>query len=162
MAATSTNKQPLLVDHVLHEVVNLAGATVAQNGGVDIGGTNNAVLVIDSTQADGCIIESIYALARQANGAYTIKLYLSRANDYLRAQQGTYIGQFSGGNTNGQVTTFNDMPKILAPVPGTGDVTQFQALYIPKGKALWAAVEAQTASDQANTAPLLGVQGGWY
>ena len=64
MAATSTNKQPLLVDHVLHEVVDLAGATVAQNGGVDIGGTNNAVLVIDSTQADGCIIESIYSLAQ--------------------------------------------------------------------------------------------------
>jgi hypothetical protein len=37
MAATSTNKQPLLVDHVLHEVIDLKGATVAQNGGVDIG-----------------------------------------------------------------------------------------------------------------------------
>jgi hypothetical protein len=162
MAATSTNKQPLLVDHVLHEVVDLAGATVAQGGGVDIGGTNNAVLVVDSTQADGCIIESIYALARQSASTYTIKLYLSRANDYLRAQQGTYIGQFQGGNTNGEVTYYPNLPFILAPVPATGDSGQFQALYIPKGKALWAAVEAQTASDQATTAPLLGVQGGWY
>ena len=48
MAATSTNKQPLLVDHVLHTVVDLVGATVAENGGVDIGGTNNAVLIIEA------------------------------------------------------------------------------------------------------------------
>ena len=164
MAATSTNKQPLLVDHVLHEVVDLANATVAASGGVEIGGTNNAVLVIDSTQADGCIIESIYSLARKPDPetAYTIKLYLSRANDYLRAQQGNYIGEFKGGTADGQVTYYANLPFILAPVPATGDIGQYQALYVPKGKALWAAVEAQTASDQANTAPLLGVQGGWY
>ena len=53
MAATSTNKQPLLVDHVLHEVIDLTGATVTQNGGIAIGGTNNAVLIIDSTASDG-------------------------------------------------------------------------------------------------------------
>ena len=31
MASTSTNKQPLLVDRVLHEIVDLAGATVETN-----------------------------------------------------------------------------------------------------------------------------------
>ena len=162
MAATSTNKQPLLVDHVMHEVIDLKGATVAQGGGVDIGGTNNAVLVLDSTQADGCIIESVYSLGRQTSSAYTIKLYLSRANDYLRSQQGVYVGEFKGGSTNGSVTYFDEMPFILAPVPGTSDESQFRALYVPKGKALWAAVEAQSASDQATAAPLLGIQGGWY
>ena len=162
MAATSTNKQPLLVDHVLHEVVDLKGATVAQDGGVDIGGTNDAVLVIDSTQADGCIIESIYSLARQTTDKYTIKLYLSQANDYLRSQQGTYIGEFEAGITPGAITYYANLPFILAPVPATGTIGQFQALYVPKGKALWAAVEAQGANDQALNAPLLGVQGGWY
>ena len=161
MAATSTNKQPLLVDHVLHEVVDLAGATVATGGGVNIGGTNDAALVIDSTQADGCVVESVYAISRST--AYTIKLYLSRANDYLRAQQAVYIGQFkSTSTTPGTVVEWAEMPKILAPVPATGSESQLRALYIPKGKALWAAVEATNANDLAGDAPLLGVQGGWY
>ena len=161
MAATSTNKQPLLVDHVMHEVVDLAEATVAFEGGVDIGGTNNAVLVIDSTSADGCVIESIYSISRET--AYTIKLYLSTANDYLRSQQGVYIGSFQSiGTTAGTVAYYEDMPKVLAPVPATGDEKQMQALYVPKGKALWAAVEAASANDQAKDAPLLGVQGGWF
>ena len=60
------------------------------------------------------------------------------------------------------ITYYETLPFILAPVPATGDIGQFQALYIPKGKALWAAVEALSASDQASNAPLLGVQGGWY
>ena len=161
MAATSTNKQPLLVDHVMHQVVDLKGATVATGGGVDIGGTNNAVLVVDSTSADGCVIESVYALSRTE--AYTIKLFLSTANDYLRSQQGAYIGEFESTGTNpGTLITWDDMPKVLAPVPATGTESQFRALYVPKGKALWAAVEALDANDQAINAPLLGVQGGWF
>ena len=161
MAATSTNKQPLLVDHVMHQVVDLKGATTATGGGVDIGGTNNAVLVVDSTSADGCVIESVYALSRTE--AYTIKLFLSTANDYLRSQQGTYIGEFeSTGTTAGTLVTWDTMPKILAPVPATGTESQFRALYVPKGKALWASVEALDANDQAINAPLLGVQGGWF
>jgi len=161
MAATSTNKQPLLVDHVMHQVVDLAGGTVATGGGVDIGGTNNAVLVIDSTSADGCIVECIYALSRTET--YTVKLFLSTANDYLRSQQGVYIGEFEATASGaGTLTQWDNMPKILAPVPATGTESQFKALYVPKGKALWAAVEAKTADDLATTAPLLGVQGGWY
>ena len=161
MAATSTNKQPLLVDHVMHEVVDLVGATVAENGGVDIGGTNNAVLIIDSTSADGCIVESVYAISRTE--AYTIKFFLSTANDYLRSQQGSYIGELkSTATTPGTVATWDTMPKILAPVPATGSESQLRALYVPKGKALWAAVEATSPNDQATNAPLLGVQGGWY
>ena len=161
MAATSTNKQPLLVDHVLHEVIDLKGATVAFGGGVEIGGTNNAVLVIDSTNADGCVVESVYSLSR--TDAYTIKLYLSRANDYLRSQQGVYIGEFkSTGTTPGTVAYYDNMPQVLAPVPATGTESQLRALYVPKGKALWAAVEALDPNDTAENAPLLGVQGGWY
>ena len=161
MAATSTNKQPLLVDHVLHEVVDLKGATVSTGGGVDIGGTNNAALIIDATSTDGCLVESVYALSR--TDTYTIKLFLSTANDYLRAQQGVYIGEFEAiASGAGTLTTWDNMPKILAPMAHTGNEPQFKALYIPKGKALWAAVEATTANDQAINAPLLGVQGGWY
>ena len=45
MAATSTNKQPLLIDRVLHYVVNLD--TI--NDGMDIVGTNTAILLVDGT-----------------------------------------------------------------------------------------------------------------
>ena len=61
MAATSTNKQPLLVDHILHYAVNLDTAT---NGELDVTGTNTAVLLVDSTSADGAVIEDIYSIAR--------------------------------------------------------------------------------------------------
>lgn len=44
-------------------------------------------------------------------------------------------------------------------MPQTGTDTQFKALYLPKGKALWAARES---SSIATDGPLLGVQGGWY
>ena len=54
------------------------------------------------------------------------------------------------------------MPRILAPVPRIGDESSFRALYVPKGKAVWAAVVQQSANDPATDAPLIGAQGGFY
>ena len=164
MASTSTNKQPLLVDRVLHEVIDLTGATVSQNAGVEINGTNSAVPVIDCTSNDGAIVEDIYSIARQVATGYKINLYLSRASDYLRSQQSVYIGSLTGGTTTGEKTRVaaGNLPYVLAPTPRTGDEPRFEALYIPSGKALWAAVEEAAPNDQATLAPLLGVQGGYY
>ena len=174
MAATSTNKQPLLVDRVLHNVVNLDLAAV---GAIDIGGTNTAALIVDATQSDGCIIEDVYSISR-STAPQTINLYLSTSFDYLRPNEGVFIGQLVSGTSKGAVTSMTTLPKILAPMPHTasssvsvttvdGDNSttttttenQFRALYIPKGKALWAGRE-DIAS--VNDGPLLGVQGGWY
>ena len=161
MASTATNKQPLLIDRVLHEIIDLAGASVAENSGIAIGGTNTAQLIIDGTTQDGCLIEDVYSISRGV--AYVINLYLSNASDYLRPQQGIFIGTFNSGSTSvGQRTEWGGMPKIIAPMPQTGTTTHFQALYIPKGKALWAAVELQTGNPTASDAPLIGVQGGFY
>ena len=162
MASTSTNKQPLLVDNVLHEIVDLNGKAVLPGSGVNVGtGPNSAVLVVDGSNGDGCIIESVYALARKKE--YTIKLYISTANDYLRPQQGMYIGGFKSSNEgDGKLTEWLEMPRILAPVPHTSNEQQFRALYLPRRKTLWAAVEAENADDNVTEAPLLGVQGGWY
>ncbi len=171
MASTSTNKQPLLVDRVLHEVVDLAGATVAENAGLDITGTNSAIPVVDCTKNDGAIIEDIYAIAREVTTGYKINLYLSTAADYLRSQQSIYVGSLVGGTTTGTKTRIaeGDLPQILAPMPHAPNVVdsvtmkaQFTALYVPRGRALWAAVEQQDSADQAIAAPLLGVQGGYY
>ena len=155
MAATSTNKQPLLVDRVLHYVVNLDTAAV---GAIDVAGTNTALLIVDGTTQDGCIIEDIYSIARGTTKS-TINLYLSSSSDYLRPNEGVLIGQFESATTIGAVTSWTTMPKVLAPMPHTGSESQFRALYIPKGKALWAARQSNALTTDG---PLLGCQGGWY
>jgi hypothetical protein len=167
MASTSTNKQPLLVDRVLHEVVDLQGSTVAQNAGLEITGTNSAAPIIDCTTNDGAIVEDIYSIARTTSTGYKINLYLSSASDYLRQQQSVYIGSLTGSTVAGTKTRIadGDLPYVLAPVPGVAGPNgenRFAALYVPRGRALWAAVEQQSAIDQALEAPLLGVQGGYY
>jgi hypothetical protein len=169
MASTSTNKQPLLVDNVLHNIVDLAGATVEQTSVVTIGGSNGAKLIVDCTTNDGAIIGEIYTLARQTSAAYTVNMYLATVRDILIPSQAAFLGTFNGGTAEGSKTVYGGMPYVLNPVPGVGSEdaslvigTQFQALYIPKGKALWAAVKKQSANDTATAAPLLGVHGGFY
>ena len=160
MASTSTNKQPLLIDRVLHTIVDLAGSTVNQGSGIEVGGTNTAAPLVDCTTNDGCIIEDIYCYSRGVD--YTINLYASSVSDYLRPQQGIFIGSFSCGTTAAGRTSYQDMPNILAPVPRIGTDPMFKALYIPKGKALWAAVVALSPNDTASDAPIIGAQGGFY
>ncbi len=155
MAATSTNKQPLLVDRVMHNVIDLNTAAVAS---INVAGTNTALLLVDGSQSDGCIIEDIYSISR-GNVQSTINLYLSSAFDYLRPNEGIFIGSFKSATTAGSVTSWTEMPKILAPMPQTGTEQQFRALYLPKGKSLWA---ARQDTGVVNDGPLLGAQGGWY
>ena len=155
MAATSTNKQPLLVDRVMHNVIDLNTAAVAS---INVAGTNTALLLVDGSQSDGCIIEDIYAIARGSVES-TINLYISSAFDYLRPNEGLFIGSFKSATTAGNVTRWEEMPKILAPMPQTGTEAQFRALYLPKGKSVWA---ARQDTNTVNDGPLLGAQGGWY
>ena len=155
MASTSTNKQPLLVDHVLHTIVNLDLAT---NNTIDVSGSNTAELILDSTGADGAVIEALYLISR-GTIAHTVNLFLSNANDYLRPNQGFYIGSVVSKTTLGEFTSF-ELPKVLTPVPQVGTLAFNQALYIPKGKALWAA--RQSTGGAISDGPNLGIQGGWY
>ena len=181
MASTSTNKQPLLVDRVLHYVVDLNSAI---NNGIDIIGTNTAVMLVNAVQSDGAIIEDIYSIARDDKQA-DINLYMSTASDYLRPLEAQFIGTFKSGTAAGEVTSWTLMPKILAPVPhvadvptgtaaydtlgeepstvapvaATGNPVQLRALYIPKGRTLWA---ARNSNENLTSGPLLGCQGGWY
>ncbi len=155
MAATSTNKQPLLIDRVLHNVVDLNAAAV---GAINVIGTNTAALIVDGTQSDGCILEDIYCISR-STAPQKINLYLSTSFDYLRPNEGVFVGQLTSATTAGEVVHLETMPRILAPMPHTGTESQFRAFYIPKGKALWAGREDIAI---VNDGPLLGVQGGWY
>ncbi len=155
MAATSTNKQPLLVDHILHYAVSTDTAT---NDGMDIAGTNTATLLVDSTSADGAIIEDIYTIAR-GTAPHTVNLYISSANDYLRPNQAVFVGSVTSATTAGNIVRWEEMPKTLAPVPQVGTESFNRALYIPKGKTLWA---ARNSSANVTDGPILGCQGGWY
>ena len=160
MAATSTNKQPLLVDRIFHYVINL---DTFRNNGIDVTGTNSAELLVDSTSLDGAIVEDIYAISRSTL-QYGICLYLSTANDYLRPNEAYYIGGFASGTNDPDtgisvVTHWEGMPRTLTPVPQVGDNPYNHALYVPKGKALWG---ARLGDTNVTDAPLLGCQGGWY
>ena len=166
MASTATNKQPLLVDRVLHQIVDLDGCSVPKGSGVALAGTNSATLLIDSVTEDGCIVEDIYSISRaraQGKEGYTIKLYMSTAPDYLRPQQGIFIGEFQADKVTAGVTHWEAMPFTLAPHPKTGESeNKFRALFIPRGRALWAAVEQDDDNPTANDAPIIAAQGGWY
>ena len=61
--------------------------------------------------------------------------------------------------TKGNTVRWEEMPKTLAPVPQVGTEAFNRALYVPKGRSLWAARES-TAN--VTDAPILGCQGGWF
>ena len=203
MATTATNKQPALVDSVLHEIVDLNGHSISSTDGVTITGNNSAALLIDCTQNDGATIEDIYSIARDLPNdgttssflrclkQYVVVMYLSTARDFLRPAEAKYVGSFiaQAGYMNAAGTTlepnqaggyigegfrwrFADMPRVTAPVARLGSVvasggdvepTHYRSLYIPRGRALWGAVQKLSTSDTATThSPLLGLQGGYY
>ena len=204
MATTATNKQPALVDSVLHEIVDLNGHSISSTDGVTITGNNSAALLIDCTQNDGATIEDIYSIARDLPNdgttsnpsydvlkQYVVVMYLSTARDFLRPAEAKYVGSFiaQAGYMNDAGTAwepnqaggyvgegfrwrFADMPRVTAPVARLGSVvasggdvepTHYRSLYIPRGRALWGAVQKLSTSDTATThSPLLGLQGGYY
>ena len=166
MASTSTNKQPLFIDRVLHYVKDLDTAFNGVEGDdTGVGGTNSAELLVDATASDGAIIEDLYLVARSTT-KYTVNLYLSTARDYLRASQASFIGSLESSDVAREIVRWAEMPRTLAPVPYVANSTEAAkaepkntALYIPKGYALWAARQGQ---GNVENGPLIGCQGGWY
>ena len=116
MATTATNKQPLLVDRVLHNVIESNTLTSGSDTSLDILGTNQSAVLVDCSGTDGAIVEELYTIARtETSTAYTVLFYLSTAVDYLRPGEGVYIGQVESDTINGGVKNLLTMPKILAP-----------------------------------------------
>ena len=176
MASTSTNKQPLLIDRPLHnlEVMDnrITGTPSTQLNG-DLAGTNSAILMVDCTQNDGAIVECSYSFSRGDNGgnAWRINLYLSTQVRLPCVKKLLVISAvLRHATTAGERSDYDAFPDILAPVPtvnakaaaGSGDPVplQMRALYIPKGKALWAAINHNGTG--MTTGPVFGVQGGFY
>lgn len=160
MATTATNKQPLLVDRVFHEVQETNTLTSGSASSLDILGTNESSILVNCATNDGGIVEDLYVISRDTT-AYTVLLYFSSSTDYLRPSESVFIGKLSTGVTAGTVTRYNDFPRVLAPLPQAGGEAQVGALYIPKGKNLWVSVQVAGPINAA-TAPIVGAQGGFY
>jgi len=162
MATTATNKQPLLVDRVLHNVVTTNLLTSGSATSLNIEGTNESAVLVDSSSDDGAIIEDLYAISRTATSVqYTVLFYLSSSSDYLRPSDATYIGQLETSATAGVIVSSETLPKILAPMPHTGDEAQFRALYIPKGRVLWCTIQSAGPVNSSD-GPIVGCQGGFF
>ena len=161
MATTATNKQPLLVDRVLHNVVESNSLTSGSASSLDILGTNQSAVLVDCTTNDGAIIEDLYTISRTATDVtYTALFYLSTAVDYLRPGEGIYIGKVDSAAVGGDITRA-PLPNVLAPTPKTGSDAQFQGLYVPKGKVLWVTLQSSGPISSGDT-PIIGAQGGYY
>jgi len=162
MATTATNKQPLLVDRVLHYAVQSNNLTSGSATSLNIEGTNESAVLVDGTANDGAIVEDLYVISRtDSSTSYKVLLYLSTAIDYLRPSDAIYIGQVESSTTQGEVTSSASLPRILAPMPHTGDEAQFRALYIPKGRVLWCTLQSAGPVNTSDT-PIVGVQGGFF
>ena len=164
MASTSTNKQPLLVDNVLHVALDLNAHKVAVNSATPgvVGGANTAVKLLDCIGRDGAVIESMYTISRDTS-EYSVNLYLATSGDYLRPEQSVFIGQIKSSAAAVYTKTYvDDLPPVLAPVAHTGSESQLRALYVPRGQALWAGVEVADINPVLSKAPILGIQGGNY
>ena len=124
MATTATNKQPLLVDRVFHNVIETNTLTSGSDSSLDILGTNQSAVLVDCTTNDGGIVEDLYAISRTGTTtAYSVLFYLSSSLDYLRPGEGVYVGKIETDTALGTFTQSTELPKILAPMPHTGDVS---------------------------------------
>ena len=76
MATTATNKQPLLVDRVFHNVVKGNTLTSGSATSLNIEGTNESNILVDCTASDGSIVEDLYVIARSTT-AFTALFFRS-------------------------------------------------------------------------------------
>ena len=170
MASTSTNKQPLLVDSVIFESKLLTDVITGNPSNSDVTGTNNAELLVNCVNTDGAIVEEIRALARGST-EYIVNLYMSREADFLRPGVAQFIGRINVAQddtatppapapTDGEIYKWKGMLTTLVPVPHVGNDPNLKALYVPKGKALWVALQSTTQG--MADAPYIQAQGGRY
>jgi len=160
MASTSTNKQPLLIDRVFNNLITSNNLASGSATNINIEGSNASAVLVDCTTNDGGIIEDLWTISRSTT-ARKVLFYLSSAIDYLRANEGVYVGEITTSTTVGTYVNVSQLPAVLAPVPQVGSNPKNSAFYVPSGKALWATVKlvSPVGSDDS---PIIGAQGGFY
>ena len=152
------------MDRPLLVMARLDG-TSTPAGSVDPGSGTNARLLVDCTNNDGALIESIALVQRVADDATLVNLYIS-PSALLVNVDAFFLGRFGlqVGDKAGATTLFPLWP-LLDPVPhaggndSTGVIPQFDGLRLARGLALWAAANSQSP---ISTAPSILVQGGYF
>lgn len=179
MAASSTNKMPLLIDRPLHSFASIGGTaalSTASNYNTVTG--NGCVLLVDCTSNDGAVVDSISVVANEAStqitgsAAVEVLVFLSLATTtatitttntlcVAAATISTAIGL--GSRTN------IALPALSVPVPNLGGDSSLTetdkkntGLYIPSGATLYVGTQATIASPSANTRLNVFAQGGFF
>ena len=160
MSATSTSKQPMMADRPFLRVFDL---NLHLNDGFNATPSGSALVVADQMNGDGLIIDDIGVISRGTS--YSVNLYLSSSNQLFRHGNGNTHGdadlllRVTCSNTAYE-TVHCDLPKMLTPSPRVGSEPKNTGLYIPRGYALWAAVD--TALPTLADGPNIYLQGGIY
>ena len=160
MASTSTNKQPLLIDRVFNNLITSNTLASGSATSINIDGSNASAVLVDCTTNDGGIVEDMWTISRSTT-PYTVMFFLSSAIDYLRANEGVYVGEITTATTVGTYANVAQLPAVLAPVPQVGSNPKNSAFYVPSGKALWATIKLATPIG-SDSSPIIGAQGGFY
>ena len=163
MATTATNKQPLLIDRVFHEIKQGNTLTSGSATSLDILGTNESNVLVDCSTNDGAIVEDLYTISRTGTTtSYKALFYLSNSVDYLRPAEAELVAIVDSSTTAGTKVSASDLPTVLAPLPHVGSDSQLKALYVPKGKILWCTLQLAGPAATGTDTPIIGAQGGFY
>jgi hypothetical protein len=133
------------------------------NGGFNATNAGTAIVIADQTNSDGMIIDELELISR--GGVYAVNLYLSSSNTVFRGLAGNQTGgaQFFARQTSGSKdyeTTAFVLPRLLTPVPRVGTEPYSRGLYLPRGYAIWAAIDTTVAN--TTNGPNILIQGGLY
>lgn len=173
MSSTSTNKQPLLVDRPLHEFAVLGPSpalTTSTNLGTIISG--GCVTLVDCSNSDGAVIDSLSIIANQASTSSVLVLFLLSSastqlgisdNNTAVVATATVLSSSIGQRTN------VSLPPLTIPVPNLGGETSLTetskkntGLYVPAGKVLYTGLTAAITAPTPATTVNVFAQGGYF
>jgi hypothetical protein len=177
MSSSSTNKQPLLIDRPLFEVVGV-GETAALSTPVNLRSLVPAGLrlFVDSG-SDGCMIDSITAIAPETGITASRVIVVASKQSLAAALNASNAWPVASADflsvTLGQRTNLSLLP-LLAPVPNLASPAATVAAYpaeldkknagliLPGGWYLYAGVSVILQSSYGPSQAIVAAQGGYY
>jgi len=179
LAASSTNKMPLLIDRPLHSFATIGGTaalSTAANYNSVVG--TGCTILVDCTSNDGAVIDSLSVIANEASttiaasAAVEVLFFLSLATTQNSVTTANTVCVANGSistTVNLGTRTNISLPCLSVPVPNLGGDTTITevdkkntGLYVPSGAALYVGVQAPIASPSANTRLHVFAQGGFF
>lgn len=173
MSSSSTNKQPLLVDRPLHTFAILGPTPCladANNLSTVLGG--GCVLLVDCSDNDGAVIDSLSIVANQANTSQVrVLFFMSEAPSIFGITESNTVVVASGVVQSGAPgdRTNVALPPLSIPVPNLGasssptEVSKKNTgLYVPAGLLLYVGVNSAIVAPTPATKINVFAQGGFF